>query len=277
MKLRADLHVHTYYSDGTLSCADIASAALNAGVELLSKTDHDTQNGCGEFESECRKVGIIPVSGVEISAYSSVKVHVLGYNLDRDCEQYKKFFKGLYDGAEERARDILKKLAKCGVNVSYEEVIRERKSPSSPVHTFYIARAASRKGYGRSPADFYMTYLNAGCRAYSTVCRPTPEQAVEAIKACGGVCSLAHPGRITLSDGERLKLIDGLCDCGLDGIEAEYSGHTVKETAYYKGIAESRNLIVTGGSDTHYAEGNKRVGTPEFYPSEELLEALKIN
>ncbi len=277
MKLRADLHVHTYFSDGTLSCADIASAAVRAGVNILAKTDHDTQNGCAEFESECKSRGVIPVGGVEISAYSSVKVHVLGYNLDRECAAYKKFFSGLYDGAEERTRDILKKLARCGVKVSYEEVVKERKSAASPVHTFYIARAASRKGYGRSPVDFYMTYLNAGCRAYSAVCRPTPEQAVEVIKACGGVSSLAHPGRITLADGDRLNLIDALVSCGLDGIEAEYSGHTVKETAYYKEIAESRKLLVTGGSDTHHAEGGKRVGTPEFYPDERLLAALKIN
>ena len=73
------------------------------------------------------------------------------------------------------------------------------------------------------------------------------------------------------------ELVKHLCAHGLRGIEAVYSGHTEKETAYFTEIAAKFSLLVTGGSDTHYAEGSRSVGTPAFRPSDELLAALGIN
>lgn len=274
---RADLHIHTYFSDGTMSPRAVAEAAAAAGVQLAAVTDHDTVNGCGEFAAAAKEAGISSVYGMEISAYSSVKVHVLGYNMDLSCATFLRFIATLRDGAEERTYDILSKLKKRGVNLTMEEVLRERKCAQSPVHTMYIARAGARKGYGRSPSDFYLSYLAAGKGAYSGVGRPTPQQAVETIAACGGVSSLAHPGRITLEEGCRHALIKSLADAGLDGIEAVYSGHTDRETATFKEIAAEFSLLVTGGSDTHYAEGNRTVGSPVFYPDERLLAALKLH
>jgi hypothetical protein len=233
-------------------------------------------NATDEVKSLCEKNNIIAVDGLEISAYASVKVHVLGYNIDRNCKAFKDFSNKLYAGAEERTYDILKKLKRCGVNLTFDEVLRERKCDKSPIHSMYIARAAARKGYGGTPAEFFLTYLNMGKSAYSAIGRPTPEQAVEVIKKSGGLSSLAHPGRITLAADKKLELIDSMISCGLDGIEAVYSGHTESDTAYYKEIAKQKNLYVTGGSDTHFTAGNRSIGTPAFYPDDKLLGALKI-
>ena len=73
-----------------------------------------------------------------------------------------------------------------------------------------------------------------------------------------------------------IALIERLKQCGMDGIEAVYSGHTATETQYYKEIAAKLNLLVTGGSDTHYAQGNRSIGTPLFCPDERLLAALGL-
>ena len=190
---------------------------------------------------------------------------------------YKDFEKFVCDGALARMADILSKLKKRGVSLTFDEVIRERRCPLSPVHTMYVARAAARKGYSSSPSAFYMEMLAPGRPAYSDAGRPTPEYALSTISECGGISSLAHPGRLDLSNEERLGLIRRLCDCGLRGIEAVYSGHTEKETAYFKEIAAKFSLLVTGGSDTHYAEGSRAIGTPAFVPDEKLLSALGIN
>ena len=189
---------------------------------------------------------------------------------------YTAFNKRLTEGAEERAFDILKKLAAVGVKLSYGEVIRERKCKKSPVHATYIAVAGARKGYANSPYSFYTKYLNYGAAGFSCICRPTPEETAEVVKRCGGFCSLAHPARISVDKQGLISLIERLVPCGLRGIEAVYSGHTAIETQYYKELAERFGLLVTGGSDTHYAEGNRRVGVPEFYPCGGLLSALKI-
>ena len=275
--MKADLHIHSYYSDGMLSPADIAQTCVKNGVGIAALTDHDNMNGSEEFAAECALRDVKCVRGMEISAYTDVKVHILGYNLNPDCQAYKDFEKFVCDGALARTADILSKLKKRGVSLTFDEVIRERRCPLSSVHTMYVARAAARKGYSSSPSAFYMEMLAPGRPAYSDAGRPTPEYALSTISECGGISSLAHPGRLDLSNEERLRLIKRLCDCGLRGIEAVYSGHTEKETAYFKEIAAKFSLLVTGGSDTHYAEGSRAIGTPAFVPDEKLLSALGIN
>ncbi len=276
--MKADLHIHSYYSDGTVSPAEIARMCAQNGVAVAALTDHDNMNGCASFAAECAAAGIAAVRGIEISAYTGdVKVHILGYGLDAGCAKYAEFEKFASDGALARTADILGKLKKRGVNLTFDDVIRERRCPRSPVHTMYIARAAARKGYSSSPAAFYGEMLAPGRPAYSGAGRPSPEYALEVISECGGFSSLAHPGRLSLAAGEKLKLIEELRACGLGGIEAVYSGHTAKETAYYMEVAAKYSLVVTGGSDTHYAEGSRSVGVPPFVPSEELLAALGVN
>ena len=274
--MRADLHTHSYYSDGLLSPADIARLCRQNGVQVAALTDHDNMNGCAAFADACRREGVRFVRGLEISAYTEVKLHILGYGLDDSCEAYKKFTRFVCDGALNRTEDILAKLKRRGVNLTFADVLRERRCESSPVHTMYIARAAARKGYSASPGSFYAEMLAPGRSAYSAVGRPSPEYALEVISQCGGISSLAHPGRVTLPKDGLYATIKRLKDCGLCGIEAVYSGHTVEETAYFREVAAQFSLLVTGGSDTHYSEGNRHIGTPEFHPSEELLAALDI-
>lgn len=276
--MRADLHTHTYYSDGGQSPRDVVSAAKRSGVNIISVTDHDNSNGTDETRELAQKSGIIAVDGEEISAYlGDIKIHILGYNMDRSSETYKSFHKRLCDGAVARTFDILKKLNDNGVRISYGEVIRERKCELSPIHATYIAVAGARKGYASSPWEFYAKYLNWGTVGFSCIERPSPEETVKFITDCGGLSSLAHPARISMDTGEVEELVVRLASLGLSGIEAVYSGHTVKETQYYKELAERFSLLITGGSDTHHTGGTRRVGQPVFYPDERLLSALGIN
>lgn len=275
--IRADMHIHTYYSDGGQSPADVIAGARRAGVKLISVTDHDNSNARREVKELALKAGITAVDGEEISAYEGgIKVHVLGYGMDYSNPAYVAFNKRLCEGAEERTFDILNKLSKAGVRLSYGEVLRERRCEKSPLHAMHIAVAGARKGYAGSPFAFCSKYLNFGGAAFSCVGRPSPEETVRLISECGGVSSLAHPGRISMDNEGVVSLIERLIPCGLAGIEGVYSGHTFKETQYYKELADKYGLLVTGGSDTHYAEGNRRIGEPPFYPDERLLSALKI-
>lgn len=275
--IRADLHVHTYYSDGVQSPAEVVNAAARAGLDMIAVTDHDTAAAYGEFSAQAEKRGIYPVRGVEISAYhNGIKLHTLGYGLDFDSPPVKEFLERLYKGAQRRAEDMLSKLAQNGVKLSMEEVDLCRYSKAAPIHSMHVARAAAKKGYANgNPYNFYMQYLAEGKCANSMLCRPTPEETVRVIKAGGGISSIAHPGRVMMPESDFAALAARLKQAGLNGIEAVYSTHTVRQTAYYSDLASSLGLFVTGGSDCHYPEGNKKVGFPQFYPSEELIERLK--
>ncbi len=275
--IRADMHIHTYYSDGGQSPSDVVAGARRAGVNLISVTDHDNCLALREVKELAEKSGIAAVNGEEVSAYDGdVKVHILGYGIDPLNSAFTAFNKRLAEGAEERTFDILRKLEKVNVRISYGEVLRERRCDKSPLHGMYIAIAGARKGYASSPFNFYSRYLNRGAPAFSCIARPTPEETARVITECGGLCSLAHPGRISLDKDGLISLVERLVPHGLSGIEAVYSGHTANETQYYKEFAEKYNLLVTGGSDTHFAEGNRHIGDPPFEPDERLLSALKI-
>ena len=275
LRLRTDLHTHSVYSDGYYAPEELCRRAKNNGVQLLSVTDHDTMNGEEEKRAAAEKYGIRYVSGWEISAYAGEsKIHVTGYRCQRN-EAYLRFMKERRELGMERAADSVKKLRGAGIYLSLEDAKARRADPSSPVHTMQIAQAAAFVS-GKTPGQIYEEYLAPGKIAHSTLGRPTPEQAIDCIHAAGGVASIAHPGRITLSFAEREKMILSLAKYGVDGIEAVYTTHTEKETEYFKALAEKYGLLVTGGSDTHVETDDHRIGSPVFYPSERLLKAIGV-
>lgn len=275
--IRADLHIHTFYSDGVMSPAEVVFEAAEKGLNAIAVTDHDCMLAYPEIKALCNEKGIKAVSGIEVSAYENgVKIHTLGYNIDGENPNFKQFLKSLYEGSVKRAEDILFKLNKNGVRLSMDEVLKQRKSSLSPVHAMYIAGAGAEKDYAKTPFNFYTEYLASGGCAFSGICRPTPEEAINVINACGGFASLAHPARIELDNNELLRLLEKLVGCGLGGIEGVYSTHTAKETAYYKETAKAFNLLVTGGSDAHAKGGRKEIGTPVFFADEALAEKLGI-
>ena len=77
---RADLHCHTYYSDGELSPQAAAEEAARIGLRALAITDHDTMEGLKELKGV---PGLEIVPGIERKAYwEGVEIHVLGFDCD---------------------------------------------------------------------------------------------------------------------------------------------------------------------------------------------------
>ena len=67
--MKADLHNHSYYSDGLLSPSELVRLASKGGCDLFSLTDHDTTDGLTEAHLEADKVGLNLINGVDISAF----------------------------------------------------------------------------------------------------------------------------------------------------------------------------------------------------------------
>lgn len=271
--MKADLHTHSIYSDGFYTPDELCRRAKANGVELLSITDHDTMNGDEDKRAAAEKYGLRYVRGWEISAYKEgCKVHVTGYRCRTDGA-YSEFMNKRKELAYERAEDSIKKLKSEGIFMTLEDAKAFRADPASPLHTMHVVRAAA-KASGMEAEKIYTELLAPGKPAHSDIGRPTPEEAVDCIHACGGIASIAHPGRIALGFSERERMILDLAKYGADGIEAVYTTHTERETEYFKELARRAELFVTGGSDTHEERGNYRIGNPLFYPSEALLSAL---
>ena len=77
---KADLHIHSIYSDGSDSIFNLIEKIKSAGINIFSLTDHDTIVGHFQLENIIPKaVRYIP--GVELTCkYENFDCHILGYN-----------------------------------------------------------------------------------------------------------------------------------------------------------------------------------------------------
>ena len=273
--MRADLHLHSVYSDGHYSPEEVCIRAKNNGVELISITDHDSMNGAEEKLAAAKRHGLSCIQGWEISSYVGIgKIHITGYGCERN-DAYHNFLKERIISSRLRAEDSVKKLNSLGIGVTVEQVFANCSDETAPVHTMHICRAVEQET-GMPAGDVYNRYIAPGMPASSLIGRPSPWKAVECIHDCGGIACIAHPGRIEMPFSEREQLIRDLKNFGVDGMEVYYPTHTDKETQYFLALSKELSLLVSGGSDTHYESSEKSIGDPYFEPSEDFLSRVKV-
>lgn len=276
--MRADLHVHSIYSDGTLPPRQLAALAKKNGVELLSITDHDNFMGDEEKRRAISGMGIAYLTGVEISAYENKKkIHITGYGFDLKNPLAGEYQRQFYEHSVVRLEDVIEKLAFYkDIRLTKEDVFAAQKVAGIPVHTMHVVLAVLKKGYYRSVSEVFADCFMPGLPTYSYVKRSTPAEAIDIIHSLGGIACIAHPGRIDLDKAEKEDLIFRLKEMGIDGIECDYTTHTLEQTEYFKGLAAKVGLLCSGGSDFHTESGRRMVGQPRFVPSEEFLRAAHV-
>ena len=84
MYKKGDFHIHSTYSDGSLTPKELIERAKRRKIDILSLTDHNSINGIHEaiIEGERNNIKVIP--GVEVSSrFNNVRTHVLGYFKDQ--------------------------------------------------------------------------------------------------------------------------------------------------------------------------------------------------
>lgn len=64
---KTDYHLHTYYSDGVFSPAQVVSWAHKNGLEHIAITDHDGVEGIEEAKAAAKKFDIDVTPGIEFS------------------------------------------------------------------------------------------------------------------------------------------------------------------------------------------------------------------
>jgi len=84
-----DLHIHSIYSDGSLTPAEIAESAHENGVALLAVADHDTIKGVSETRAACAKYDINCITATEIDSLDgNINFHILAYDFDINNEEF---------------------------------------------------------------------------------------------------------------------------------------------------------------------------------------------
>ena len=79
---KADLHLHTRFSDGLNNPRDLVQAAQKAGLDIIAITDHDTLEGALRAQEYSRNRPDLKVEVVVGEEISTVNGHVIGLFLE---------------------------------------------------------------------------------------------------------------------------------------------------------------------------------------------------
>ncbi len=238
-----DLHVHSVFSDGKLTPAELAALAKRNNVAVLAVTDHDTLAGSEEKAAACAAQGIECVQGVELSCeLDGREAHILSLFADPASPELAAI-DSLTDSRRERMGRMLEKLASLGIHVGIEDLPVADDGVYGRPH---LARALVEKGIVRSVSEAFKRYLYDGGPVHIDKTRLGAAEGIALAKRLGGVAVLAHPGV-----SGWLGALDRFAELGLDAIEAYHPKNTGEATAKILRFCAERSLLVSGGSDFH--------------------------
>lgn len=252
----ADLHLHTFYSDGTYSPQELVAQAQAQELSAIALTDHDTVEGCVETAQGCQAAGIEFVTGTELTAeQDGHEIHILGYEIDLRNQKLLNEIGKFQTVRQDRIREMVQRLNEINIPLRAEQVfsLANCRAPGRP----HVARALVQAGLVSSLDEAFERFLKKNRPAWVPKFKMSAGDATALIHQSGGVAVIAHPG-LNRSD----EVIPAMVDSGLDGIECFHTKHSAATAHHYIQMAEHFNLLVTGGSDCHgLSKGRPLIGS----------------
>lgn len=281
MSYQVDYHIHSCYSDGTMTPVQLVQKYKEAEYDIISITDHDGIGGLKEasIAAEALKIKFVP--GVEISTKHEftveapadaedaqpqsyrVGIHLLGYDFDPENEALVARLNELKAFRKERNARLADKLAEMGYEIDMKAL--EGKSAGGYVGKPNIARELVARGYAKDFRDAFDRILESQEIRSIPKSRVSTVEAIELVTNAGGMPVIAHPAKIR-GMGERGSdefwrnmdaLIAGLKKVGLKGVECYHPSHSEEERWKLFKIASKYHLHITEGSDFHGEENAK--------------------
>ena len=268
--IKADLHLHSTWSDGSMRIPRIVKLAKSIGLDTISITDHDTMANMREAIAEGERQNLRVLPGVEISAFNpgtKRKIHILGY-LVKDAQTLTGACKPYLRARHSANLLALERVRAAGYPIDADDVSLYIGEGGIP-HRQHVMHALADRGY--APAiygELYdRLYGQNGIAVAKSDYMPASD-AVRLVKETGGFAVLAHPFQY-----DSMEYLPALVSFGLDGIECRHHTQTPERQAAVKAAARKYGLFLTGGSDWHglYSEktippGALDVRLPENHP-----------
>jgi hypothetical protein len=252
-----DLHVHSNFSDGSMTPAELVQYAHRKGLSAIAITDHDAINGIAEAIDIGNRLGMEIVPGVELSVkHGDCALHLLGYLFQRFDQALLLALHRLQEGRLARNKVILANLNRLGIDIDLPEL--EKISGHGQGGRPHIAQLLIQKGAAENMDEAFARYLAKGGSAYAPRLVFQAEEAIALINNAGGIAVLAHPQQLAKSGEDVPAIIANLKAMGLAGIEVYYPTHSRQVRRKLMATAKKFDLLLTGGSDYH---GTIRPGT----------------
>jgi 3',5'-nucleoside bisphosphate phosphatase len=273
-----DVHTHTRRSDGVLEPAELVAQAAAAGVRLFAIADHDNLAAYRELtapDAASLPPGLDLVPAVEINAVGgrdsggrdgggtmAGELHVLGIGVDPGDEAFETALSQQRDARRRRFRAMVGRLRELGLPID-AQVARMDLSADDALGRPTLARALIAAGFASSVEDAFERIIGNGRPGYVGRSGLGPVEAIRAIRAAGGLASLAHFPEAPL----QLPLLRELIGEGLDGLESHHRSFDAETRRAVSEAARTLRLVETGGTDYHgdlgpYAESHAELIVP---------------
>jgi len=256
---QVDLHIHSKYSDGTLTVDEIISVALEANLHLVAIADHNTIIGSKELLKKCEDTLLKAVAAVELDAYDHGRnIHVLAYDFDVTNIAFNEFIVENRRKLDGISIELIKKMSlshPCSALslASYQAYAYDPlKGGWKALHYFKDLGITKDLYEGMLLYDAYeCSYESAGFLSVAEVC--------SLIKSAGGYAILAHPG-VTFKNEPLEDYLVASHLSGIDGIECYYPKHSKAVETQCIAFCKTHGLYITSGSDCHGGFGNIAIG-----------------
>ena len=253
-----DLHIHSVYSDGTLTPAEIIAGAKRSGVTRLAVCDHNVVAGTLEAQPLAEAAGIKFIPGVEIDAMLLGKdAHILCYGADLSDENLLARIRHARARLDWMSDELLRRMLPDFPTLDFGEY--EALSHDASQGGWKLLQYLKKKGVTKSLDDALPYYFSYGVTYESAGFDPA-EEVISAIHAAGGCAVLAHPG-VTFRDGA-LEAAEHAASIGIDGVERFYPRHSARLTWLLGNLADRLGLSTTSGSDCHGVYARAVIGEP---------------
>jgi 3',5'-nucleoside bisphosphate phosphatase len=270
-----DLHLHSVFSDGSETPERICELAAEGGLSGIALTDHDGTGGIERARVRAGELGLRLVPGCEVSCQTEQgSLHMLCYFNAVD-DSFGAELDRLAADRSARNEQMAAKLMDLGLPITYEEVIEE--AGGKGIGRPHFAAVLVRNGAAESIQDAFDKYLGRGASGYVNKARLAPTEAIELAVGSGAAGVLAHPLSLGLERPDLERLVAGLAEDGLFGLESYYGRYDPETRAELAALARRHGLTPTGGSDFHgsykpdLAVGT---GTGDLDVPDELLDEL---
>ena len=253
-----DLHIHSVYSDGTLTPAEIIAGAKRRGVTHLAVCDHNVVGGTLEAQRIAAEAGLHFLPGVEIDAMLLGRdAHILCYGADFSDENLLSRIRHARARLDWMSDELLRRMLPDFPMLDYGEY--EALGHDCSQGGWKLLQYLKMKGVTKALDDALPYYFDYGVTYESAGFDPA-EEVISAIHAAGGCAVLAHPG-VTFKDAA-LDAAEHAARIGVDGVERFYPRHSARLTYLLGLLADRLGLSTTSGSDCHGVYARADIGEP---------------
>ncbi len=252
MKDCVDLHVHSVFSDGTLTPDELVCEAVKNGLSALALTDHNTVAGLPDFLAAAERSGKLEaIAGTEVStSFEGIEFHILGLFLPDDSLPALEARFAFYREKKAASNRKLVEALRAAGYVLPDGALDAK--PGASVNRANIASALVKAGYFATVKETFGSVLKKGGGFYEPPERPDAAETVGFLRSVGAVPVWAHP-MLDADEETARRFLDRAVGAGLAGMEVLYSDYDGEMEALAGKLCAEYGLLPSGGSDFHGA------------------------